>query len=129
MIKRGDLVFGSVIAVLITEIILLLLPAPQEVIIGVGVGGFGFIVSFFLISWLVIPKRSGGEVLSQEVKTILKLIEEADKHLKHDVQKSVEAYKQIKHYYSKLHPKEKSIVLREVMSLYLRLLERIHLKK
>jgi len=125
MVKRGDALFGFAIAVLIVSIILLLVPIPIAIVAYVLITAFvlGFV---FAIASLFPFKHHKQE--SDKVETIRKLITQAEEHINNDIQKSVDIYKGIKSHYSGLPNHEKSQVLHEIMRLYLKLLESLHLK-
>ena len=127
MVKRGDVLFSYAIITLIFCIILLLMPFEMYIVINILIGAIVLGGIFVLISRITIPKG----VLQKEnpkIGEIKKLIKHAEQHLDHDIHTSVHAYKKIKVHYSELERHEKSKVLNEVMSLYLKLLETLHLK-
>ncbi len=125
--KRGDVLFSYAITVLIVCIILLLIPVEMFIVINILIATLFLGGAFALVSRYSVPKK----MLKKEnpkINEIRKLIKTAESHLDHDIHSSVKAYKTIKSHYSELEHHEKSKVLNEVMHLYLKLLETLHLK-
>ena len=128
MIKRGDFLFGFAIAIILLIITLLLLEYPLTLIMQIAIAGIVIEFVYALIAHYVFNRSVNPFDENPQVREIHALIQNAEEQLEEDIQKSIASYKQIKTHYSELHPHDKSRVLSDVMRLYLKLLERLHLK-
>ncbi len=127
MHKKGDVIFGLIVLILAVLIALLMLPVSLDAIKAVAFGSIVLIV--FVVIFLFVMPQKEEEPEPKVLKPIHELIAVAEAHMETDTKKSIAAYKKIRTHYSKLHPDHKSAVLRDVMRLYLKLLEKVHLKK
>jgi hypothetical protein len=127
MQKKGDVIFGLIVVVLVVLISLLMMPVSMQAVKATAFGSIVLVI-FVIITLFVLPEKEA-EPQPNALGPINELIATAEAHMDHDIKKAVGAYKQIRSHYSKLEPEHKSIVLRDIMRLYLKLIERVHPKK
>jgi len=131
MLKKGDVLFGLAVVIVLILILLLLFSVPDKLVQQFAIGSAALYVLFLIIVSVPIPSKTKPAKL-REVPELLapiyRLLQEAEENLEQDLQKSIRAYQQVRKLYSELEKENKKLVLRDIMRLYLKLLEKLHFK-